>query len=61
MSELAGRVVLVAGGTGGLGRAVSLAFAEGASVVATHRRKEELDRLTAEAKDASASRARWPT
>ncbi len=54
MSELAGRVVLVAGGTGGLGRAVSLAFlAEGASVVATYRREEELGRLAAEAKDAT--------
>jgi NAD(P)-dependent dehydrogenase (short-subunit alcohol dehydrogenase family) len=47
-------VVLVAGGTGALGRAVSLAFlAEGASVVATYRREEELDRLRAEAKEAS--------
>ena len=37
------RVVLVAGGTGGLGRAVSLAFlAEGARVVATYRKAEEL-------------------
>ena len=54
MSELAGRVVLVAGGTGALGGAVSLAFlAEGAEVVATYRRKEELDRLCGEAHDAS--------
>ena len=51
MSELDGRVVLVAGGTGGLGRAVSLAFlAEGAFVVTTYRRQDEFDRLTAEAK-----------
>ena len=39
-------VVLVAGGTGGLGRAVSLAFLEeGAHVVVTYRRQEELDAL----------------
>jgi NAD(P)-dependent dehydrogenase (short-subunit alcohol dehydrogenase family) len=41
-----GKVVLVAGGTGGLGRAVSLAFLkEGAHVVVTFRIKEELDAL----------------
>jgi NAD(P)-dependent dehydrogenase (short-subunit alcohol dehydrogenase family) len=40
------RVVLVAGGTGGLGRAVSLAFLkEDARVVVTYRRQEELDTL----------------
>jgi NAD(P)-dependent dehydrogenase (short-subunit alcohol dehydrogenase family) len=39
-------VVLVAGGTGGLGRAVSLAFlAEGARVVVTYRKREEFDTL----------------
>lgn len=39
-------VVLVAGGTGGLGRAVSLAFLEaGARVSVTYRREEELDSL----------------
>jgi NAD(P)-dependent dehydrogenase (short-subunit alcohol dehydrogenase family) len=38
------KVVLVAGGTGGLGRAVTLAFlAEGAKVIATFRIQEELD------------------
>jgi NAD(P)-dependent dehydrogenase (short-subunit alcohol dehydrogenase family) len=42
----AGRVILVAGGTGGLGRAVSLAFLkEDAHVVVTYRKEEELDAL----------------
>ena len=42
----AGRTVLVTGGTGGLGRAVSLAFlAEGATVVVTYRKQDELDGL----------------
>jgi len=41
-----GKVILVAGGTGGLGRAVSLAFLkENAAVVATYRKQEELDAL----------------
>lgn len=41
-----GKVALVAGGTGALGRAVSLAFLEeGAKVVVTYRKKEELDGL----------------
>src|SRR6516162_10220445 len=40
------KVALVAGGTGGLGRAVSLAFLqEGASVAVTFRRQEEFDAL----------------
>jgi NAD(P)-dependent dehydrogenase (short-subunit alcohol dehydrogenase family) len=40
------QVVLVAGGTGGLGRAVSLAFLEeGAKVVVTYRKQEEFDAL----------------
>src|SRR5882757_9553933 len=44
--DLEGKVVLVAGGTGGLGRAVSLAFlAEGAKVMVTYRKAEELDAL----------------
>jgi NAD(P)-dependent dehydrogenase (short-subunit alcohol dehydrogenase family) len=40
------KVILVAGGTGGLGRAVSLTFlAEGAKVVVTYRKQEELEAL----------------
>ena len=40
------KVALVAGGTGGLGRAVSLAFLEeGASVAVTFRKQEEFDAL----------------
>lgn len=41
-----GKVVLVAGGTGGLGRAVSLAFlAEGAKTVVTYRSEVEFESL----------------
>src|ERR1700733_1637478 len=44
----AARVVVVAGGTGGLGRSVSLAFlADDAHVVVTDRRQEEIDSLKA--------------
>jgi NAD(P)-dependent dehydrogenase (short-subunit alcohol dehydrogenase family) len=44
--RFAGKVVLVAGGTGGLGRAVSLAFLEeGAQVVVTYRNRDEFARL----------------
>jgi NAD(P)-dependent dehydrogenase (short-subunit alcohol dehydrogenase family) len=43
---MAGKVVLIAGGTGGLGRAVSLAFVEaGARVIVTFRRPGDLDEL----------------
>src|SRR6202162_275576 len=51
-----GKLVLVAGGTGGLGRAVSLAFLEeGGHVVVTYRRQGEFDSLMGEA-GAAASR-----
>lgn len=44
--KFAGKVVLIAGGTGGLGRAVSEAFLrEGATVAVTYRKKEEFDAL----------------
>jgi NAD(P)-dependent dehydrogenase (short-subunit alcohol dehydrogenase family) len=44
--NFAGKIVLVAGGTGGLGNAVSLAFLEeGARVVVTYRKEEEFAAL----------------
>jgi NAD(P)-dependent dehydrogenase (short-subunit alcohol dehydrogenase family) len=50
----AGRVVVVAGGTGGLGKSVSLAFLEeGANVIVTYRREEEFEAL----KDSAGQRA----
>src|SRR6267142_1219329 len=55
-AQFEGKVVLVAGGSGGLGRAVSLAFLEeGATVVVTFRKKLELDALEIAAR-ASATR-----
>lgn len=48
--RFAGKLVLVAGGTGGLGRAVSLAFLEeGAKVVVTYREQKEFDAVKSEA------------
>ena len=45
-ARFSGKVALVAGGTGGLGRAVSLAFLEeDAKVVVTYRKQEEFDAL----------------
>jgi NAD(P)-dependent dehydrogenase (short-subunit alcohol dehydrogenase family) len=44
--NLSEKVILVAGGTGGLGQAVSLAFLnEGAKVVVTYRNPKELSTL----------------
>jgi NAD(P)-dependent dehydrogenase (short-subunit alcohol dehydrogenase family) len=44
--RMTGQVVLVAGGTGGLGSAVSLAFlAAGANVIVTYRTQAEMDAL----------------
>lgn len=52
--NFAGRVVIIAGGTGGLGRAVSLAFLEeGASVIVTYRKDEEFRAM----KDAASPKA----
>jgi len=49
-ASVEGKVTLVAGGTGGLGRAVSLAFLEeGATVVVTYRKQEEFAALKAAA------------
>ncbi len=48
--SFSGKVVIVAGGTGGLGKAVSQAFLrEGASVVVPYRKEEEFAALTAAA------------
>jgi len=61
-ARFGGRVVLVAGGTGGLGAAVARAFlAEGARVVVTYRQAAEYEALRAEfgsGAAADASRAR---
>jgi NAD(P)-dependent dehydrogenase (short-subunit alcohol dehydrogenase family) len=52
--RFAGKSVLVAGGTGGLGRAVSLGFLdEGASVVVTYRDRKEFDVLESAATEKS--------
>lgn len=49
-SKFAGKVTIVAGGTGGLGKAVSLAFlSAGATVIVTYRRQEEYDGLRRDA------------
>jgi NAD(P)-dependent dehydrogenase (short-subunit alcohol dehydrogenase family) len=49
-TRFSGKLALVAGGTGGLGHAVSLAFLDdGAKVVVTYRDQKELDALKREA------------
>jgi NAD(P)-dependent dehydrogenase (short-subunit alcohol dehydrogenase family) len=54
--SLSGKVVLVAGGTGGLGRSVSLAFlAEGANVAVSYRGQEEFAALQKAAGEAASS------
>ena len=60
--NFSGKVVLVAGGTGGLGNAVSLAFLkEGAKVVVTYRKEEEFAALkqAAGCEGGGAGRVRW--
>ncbi len=55
-----GKVAVIAGGTGGLGRAVSRAFlAAGARVIATYRNQNEFDTLKADAGAAGSSLAGW--
>jgi NAD(P)-dependent dehydrogenase (short-subunit alcohol dehydrogenase family) len=50
LRRLTERIAIVAGGTGGLGRAVSLAFlAAGAKVIASYRKQAEFDGLAAAA------------
>jgi len=45
-TQFAGRIALVTGGTGGLGKSVSLAFLrEGAAVIASYVKKDEADAL----------------
>lgn len=57
MIDFSKQVILIAGGTGGLGRAVSLAFLEaGATVVVTYRKQSELDALRSEAAAANGLR-----
>jgi len=55
-ARFSGKSVIVAGGTGGLGRAVSLAFlGEGAKVAVTYRSQKEFDALRSAAGPNSSS------
>jgi NAD(P)-dependent dehydrogenase (short-subunit alcohol dehydrogenase family) len=55
--RFSGKVAIVAGGTGGLGRAVTQAFlAEGGKVIVTYRDQKEFDTLNKEAGDAASAR-----
>src|SRR5262245_61856453 len=55
-NRFAGKTILVAGGTGGLGQAVTLAFLEeSANVVVTYRRQEEFFRLEKTASGSAAN------
>jgi NAD(P)-dependent dehydrogenase (short-subunit alcohol dehydrogenase family) len=57
-ADFSGKIVLVAGGTGGLGRAVSLAFLrEGAIVAVTWRNQQEFTAVQSAAADRSAQLA----
>jgi NAD(P)-dependent dehydrogenase (short-subunit alcohol dehydrogenase family) len=48
--RFSGKSIVISGGTGGLGNAVSLAFlAEGARIIVTYREQKELDDLKSEA------------
>jgi NAD(P)-dependent dehydrogenase (short-subunit alcohol dehydrogenase family) len=60
--NFSGKIALVAGGTGGLGKAVSLAFLqEGAKVFVSYRRQEEFTALQSEAGHNAASLEGQPT